>query len=90
LLVLIFDPLHLLDRSSDEKPVAIGGERERRYEENRDRNEKTAEMDALLDKVARDGMPSLSNWQRKRLEQLSKDLYGQGETSDANSGRNNK
>jgi len=90
LLVLILDPLHLLDRSSGEKPVAIGGERERRYEENRERNEKAAEMDALLDKVARDGMPSLSNSQRKRLEQLSRELYGRSETADTNSSRNYK
>jgi membrane associated rhomboid family serine protease len=90
LLVLIFDPLHLTnwDWSPNEEPA--GGERLRRYQENSERNKKAAELDELLDKVARDGIQSLSASRRKRLEQLSAELYGRSETADANSNRINK
>jgi membrane associated rhomboid family serine protease len=57
------------------KKVPTGGERPRRYQENSDRNQKMAELDGLLDKIARDGIQALSDSQRKRLEQLSKELY---------------
>lgn len=76
LLLLIFDPLQLLKLPFEHKEEAPGGERVRRYQENDARNRKLAEMDALLEKVARDGIQSLSNSQRKKLQQLSQELYG--------------
>ena len=90
LLVLIFDPLHLLNWPFAEREVPVGGERSRRYQENSERNKKTAEMDELLDKVNRNGIQGLSKSQRKRLEQLSKELYGRSETADVDSSRNNR
>jgi len=58
-------------------PVApaapLGGERERRYAENRQRNEKLAEIDRLLEKVSNHGLDSLTDWERKRLEELSRE-----------------
>ena len=74
--LLVFDPFRLLLRKADEPVVRNDGERMRRYRENRNRNEKIVEVDALLDKVSRNGMESLSAAQRKNLEQLSKELYG--------------
>jgi hypothetical protein len=76
LFILILDPLHLVKWPFQRKEEPVGGERARRYQENSVRNQKMTELDGLLEKVARGGMPSLSNSQRKRLEQLSKELYG--------------
>ena len=55
LLLLIFDPLHLLpfQFGRDKAEADEGGERVRRYQENRRQNEKTAEVDALLEKISR-------------------------------------
>lgn len=78
---LVFDPLHRLSFHSGPRELPPGGERARRYQENSDRNRKMAELDGLLDRVARDGMPGLSNLQRRRLEQLSRELYGREETA---------
>ena len=75
LTILVRDPLHLSKWPVEVKDEPVGGERSRRYQENRERNRKMAELDGLLDQVAREGMPSLSHSRRKRLEQLSKELY---------------
>ncbi|HEX9046629.1 MAG TPA: rhomboid family intramembrane serine protease [Verrucomicrobiae bacterium] len=77
LLLLIFDPLHLAFQFG--KRDADPGDRSRFYAENRARNEKMAELDGLLDLVARNGIESLSAAKRKKLEQLSKELYGEGQ-----------
>jgi membrane associated rhomboid family serine protease len=90
LLALIFDPLHLLSLPFSEREEPVGGERSRRYQENSERNKKVAEMDGLLDRVSRSGIQSLSKSQRKRLEQLSTELYGRSEAADVGSSRNNK
>ena len=76
LAVLVFDPLNLMKWPLETKEEPKGGERDRRYQENRERNQKLAQMDGLLDKVARNGIQSLSTSQRQQLEQLSKELYG--------------
>ena len=78
--ILILDPLHLIKWPFERKEEPFGGERSRRYQENRERNKRIAEMDGLLDKVAREGMQSLSHSQRNRLEQLSKELYKREQT----------
>jgi hypothetical protein len=74
--LLIFDPLHLLFRRKRDPDYYNGGERVRRYAENRSRNEKIAELDSLLDQVSRGGIESLSPAQRKKLENLSAEVYG--------------
>ena len=74
LAVLIVDPLGLWKARAAEADARFGGERERRYAENRNRSEKLAEVDRLLDKVAKHGLQSLSDAERKRLEQLSKEV----------------
>jgi membrane associated rhomboid family serine protease len=77
LYALIGDPLELLGRrmrNHHDEPA--GGERERRYAANRRKNEKIAEIDALLDRVSKHGIYSLSAAQRKRLDELSKELRG--------------
>jgi len=76
LLLLLFDPLHLLEHRIEFGKTPAGDERSRRYELNRRRNQKLAEIDRLLDKVARDGIDSLSKSERKRLDQLSKEMNG--------------
>jgi hypothetical protein len=76
LLVLLLDPLRLLERRVKREDAPAGSERFRRYEENRRRNEKLAEIDRLLDKVARDGLQSLSRSERTTLERLSKEIHG--------------
>lgn len=76
LLALIFDPLELLGRRNGTHDVPLAGDRALRYTENRRKNEKMAEIDALLDKVAERGIQSLSSSERKRLEKLSEDLPG--------------
>lgn len=76
LLVILFDPLRLLEHRIEFGKTPAGDERSRRYESNRRRNEKMAEIDRLLDKVARNGIDSLSKAERKRLDQLSKEMNG--------------
>ena len=88
--VLIFDPLHLASWDFGSKEVPAAGERLRRYQENSERNKKMAELDGLLDKVADNGIQSLSNAQRKKLEQLSQELYGRSGTANAGLNRSNK
>ena len=79
LLVLLQDPLQLLERHFEpEVPVGGGDERTREYEENRRRLRKQEEIDRLLDKVAKRGLPALSAAERQRLDTLSKEVYGRG------------
>jgi membrane associated rhomboid family serine protease len=42
-----------------------------RYDEAKDRAARRAELDALLDKISEDGMDSLTEYERERLEELS-------------------
>jgi membrane associated rhomboid family serine protease len=74
LLLIVFDPRHRLMNRSDSAHGPHGGERARRYMENRSRNQKLAEVDRLLDKVSARGIHSLSDSERKRLDQLSKEI----------------
>lgn len=75
LAALIFMPHYSADRKFGRKDEPEGGERDRRYQENASRNEKVSELDGLLDKVAKQGIASLSDSERERMEQLSKELY---------------
>ncbi len=74
--LLIFDPWQFLSKQAAAHDVSLGGDRAQRYAANRARNEKLAEIDGLLDKVAQHGIHSLSAGERKRLETLSKELRG--------------
>jgi len=75
LAALIFVPHYSADLAFWKKDEPMGGERARRYQENAGRNEKMAELDGLLDKIAKEGISSLSAAERERMEQLSKELY---------------
>ncbi|MBW8864081.1 MAG: rhomboid family intramembrane serine protease [Verrucomicrobia bacterium] len=74
LLVLILDPLHLIERRKDEGAEKTGDERERRYAENAEQNAGKLELDALLEKISENGLSSLSDKERARLEELSKEI----------------
>jgi membrane associated rhomboid family serine protease len=76
LLAIIFDPLHLLEHRIEFGGLSAGDERSRRYESNRRRNQKMAEIDRLLDKMAKHGANGLSKSERQRLDQLSKEVSG--------------
>jgi membrane associated rhomboid family serine protease len=76
LLALALDPLQLLDWRPKFSSAPKGNLRYQRYDEARDRNQKMAEVDRLLDKVAAKGIHSLSDSERKTLDRLSKDLSG--------------
>lgn len=76
LVVLIYDPLQLLKFGRNRKIEYDGSERERRYQSNRDRNEKLAEIDRLLDRVSEKGIHSLSPSERARLDELSREIGG--------------
>jgi len=73
--ILVCAPSHLPFRLGKDTVTVEGGERGRRYQENRLKNEMSAEMDGLLEKISSKGMESLSAAERKKLEQLSKKLY---------------
>ena len=75
LVALIFVPHYSADLGFGKKDEPMGGERARRYQENAGRNEKVAELDGLLDKVAKNGLKSLSDSEREKMERLSKELY---------------
>ena len=75
LIVLIFDPVHLLDRHLNLTSSLPGIERSREYDENQRQNQKKAEIDRLLDIVAQKGIDKLSTSERKKLDELSKDAY---------------
>jgi membrane associated rhomboid family serine protease len=76
LAALLFDPFHNLQIYFERNDGLPGGEKARRYHENRSRNKKLSEMDGLLDKVSRVGINGLSNSERQRLNRLSIELYG--------------
>jgi len=83
LVILIRDPLGVLGNPLDlwnlpagDPPEPAAGERARRYRENARRNQKMAELDRLLDLVAQRGIERLSSSERRKLEELSKELYG--------------
>ncbi len=76
LMVLVFDPAHLLEHRLPFTSMPKGDERSREYEENRRRNQEKAEIDRLLDKVAKKGMKSLSSAEQSKLKQLSGKIYG--------------
>lgn len=76
LFLLIRDPLHLLGQRPGTYDVPLDGDRAQRYAANRARNQKLAEIDRLLEKVSQRGINSLSTSERKRLEQLSKEVHG--------------
>ncbi|MEJ0088859.1 MAG: rhomboid family intramembrane serine protease [Limisphaerales bacterium] len=76
LMVLIFDPAHLLDHRLNSSRFTPGSGRSREYNENRGRNQKRAEIDRLLDKVSQKGIGKLSSSERKKLDELSKEVYG--------------
>lgn len=76
-LATAFDPLRLMERvvASDSDGDRPGGnERFRRYDEARRRNQRLAEIDRLLDKVAARGIDNLTRAERERLEKLSKEV----------------
>lgn len=78
LFLLVKDPWHLLERKLEFGKDGPGvDERFRDYDFNRNRNRKMAEIDRLLDKVAQKGVHSLSESERKKLEQLSKEMRGE-------------
>ncbi len=78
LAVLVKDPWHLLERRLDFGQDGPGvEERFRDYDYNRQRNRKLAEIDRLLDKVSKDGVHSLNTAEKRRLEQLSKEMRGE-------------
>jgi membrane associated rhomboid family serine protease len=74
LCILIFDPGILLESRFHFENRSPGNARSREYDENRALNEKKAEIDRLLDKVAQKGIEKLSNSERKRLDALSKEI----------------
>jgi membrane associated rhomboid family serine protease len=76
--LLLAAPIQLFKWPSGSQEPSLGDERSRRYEQNSNRNKKLAEMDALLDQVAKGGVEKLSASERRRLEQLSKEIYGSG------------
>jgi len=76
LLILIFNPAHLLKTRFDSTASSPGNGRAREYDESHQRNEKKAEVDRLLDKVSREGVGALSDSERKTLDDLSREIYG--------------
>jgi len=76
LVVLVYDPAHLLGFQWNSPSRSPGYERSREYDENRERNQKMAEIDQLLDKVSKGGVEKLSESERKKLSGLSKEIYG--------------
>lgn len=74
LVVLIRDPAHLLEFRLREGRRPQSSQRYQRYDEAQDCREKMEEIDRLLDKVAAQGIHSLSRRERKKLDQLSKEI----------------
>jgi membrane associated rhomboid family serine protease len=76
LLLLIRDPGQLLEFRLNFGSQPKGNQRYQRYDEARERREKMEEIDRLLDKVAARGIGGLSGAERKKLDQLSKEIDG--------------
>jgi membrane associated rhomboid family serine protease len=74
LLVTWLDPMHLLEERCVHRRQPQGSKRYQRYDENRERVRKMAEMDRLLDKVSANGIHALSKADRATLERLSKEI----------------
>jgi membrane associated rhomboid family serine protease len=74
LTALIKDPLGLWTRRFSGEAGHRPHERFQRYDEARERNAKMSEIDRLLDKVAAEGLGSLSREEREKLERISKEL----------------
>jgi hypothetical protein len=72
---LIIHPTDLLALNLQINRQSPGNSHSREYDENQKMNSKKAEMDRLLDKVSRQGIKKLSNSDRKRLDELSKEIY---------------
>ena len=72
----IFNPRQLSFRPLNPEPFSPGSARAREYDANQGLNEKKSEMDRLLDKVSREGIGKLSDSERKRLDELSREVYG--------------
>jgi membrane associated rhomboid family serine protease len=73
---LIIHPGDLLALNLQINRQSPGSSRSREYDENQKMNSKKTEMDRLLEKVSRQGIKKLSNSDRKRLDELSKEIYG--------------
>jgi membrane associated rhomboid family serine protease len=76
LIVLIFDPGYIFGFRWNSANRSPGNERSREYDENQERNRKVAEIDRLLDKISKEGFEKLSKSERKKLDGLSKEIYG--------------
>ncbi len=74
LIVLIRDPGQLLEFRFSYGAQPKGHQRYHRYDEARERREKMEAIDQLLDKVAAQGIHSLTRGERKKLDQLSKEV----------------
>jgi membrane associated rhomboid family serine protease len=74
LVVLIRDPGQMLEFRLSEGRRPKSSQRYQRYDEAQARREKMEEIDRLLDKVAAQGIHSLSRRERKKLDQLSKEI----------------
>ncbi|HEY4415679.1 MAG TPA: rhomboid family intramembrane serine protease [Verrucomicrobiae bacterium] len=75
MVILIFDPLHLLEHQFASDGQKRGNVRYQEYDKTQARNQKLKEIDRLLDKVSQGGLSKLSNSERKRLEQLSGEIH---------------
>ena len=76
LAVLIRDPAQLLEFRLREGREPKSSQRYQRYDEARERREKMEAIDRLLDKVSARGIDSLSRAERKKLDELSKEIGG--------------
>lgn len=74
LVVMVRDPGQLLEFRFIHGRQPKSTQRCQRYDEARERREKMEEIDRLLDKVAARGIHSLSGAERKKLDQLSKEV----------------
>ena len=77
LAAVFYDPLQLFERRTELKEQLEGDERSRRYQSNRQRNQKMEEIDQLLEKVGEHGLNSLSKAEREQLDKYSQELRGE-------------
>ena len=76
LLAMIYDPAQLLEHHLKLTDTRKSDKRAVEYEDNQRRNQDKAEIDRLLDKVAKKGAKSLSGSEQRRLKELSRKIYG--------------
>jgi membrane associated rhomboid family serine protease len=86
LLAMIYDPAHLLEHHLKLTDTRKSDRRAIEYEDNHRRNKEKAEIDRLLDKVAKNGAKSLSGAEQRRLKALSMKIYGTSQQSVADGG----